>query len=353
MSSILLFSTGNNSVEDIAFSIGAFDIRYYGLFIFIGFILAIILASVKIKYWYKIPFEPFFYFIFIAIPVSILGARIWSYIIGDAQLNTTENFFIQFFKFDGMAIQGGVIFTVIAGLIYFPLILSKPKYQIRTNINDKEYIKSVSTFLYADAIIPCVLIGQVIGRWGNFFNGEVYGAPASEEQLYWLKVLMPGVYDGMWINGKLYQPLFLYESFANFFLFLFLYVALEFIRYHKVGDISAGYFIGYGILRIIMEPLRSAQFNYTMTYVTTALMIIGGIVFVLYNHLYLCKHRRTKFLFMYYVKSTYIFKLMWKRINKKYRIYMENVDPNNTNYLRKTKPNFYRDDSHLLYYKGH
>lgn len=354
---ILLFSTGNNSVEDVAFSIGSFEVRWYGILIFFGFILAIILASVKIKYWYKIPFEPFFYFIFIAIPVSILGARIWSYVIGDAQLNTSESFFAQFFRFDGMAIQGGVIFTVIAGIIYFPITLSKPKHQIRTCLNNKEYVKSVSTFLYADAIIPCILIGQIVGRWGNFINGEVYGSVATPEQLHWLEVLMPSVYDGMWIteNGvsTLHQPLFLYESFANFFVFLLLYVGVEFIKNHKVGDISAGYFVGYGIVRIIMEPLRESQFNYTMTYITTALMIAGGILFIIYNHLYLYKHRNIKFIFMYYVKFTYLFKLIWSKIDKKYNNYMKNIDPNNENYLRRTKPNFYRDDSHMLYYKGH
>lgn len=353
----LIFSLGNNSVEDVAFSIGSFEVRWYGILIFFGFILSIVFISIKIKYWYKVPFEPFFYFIFIAIPVSIIGARAWSYIIGDAKLNNVESFFTQFFRFDGMAIQGGVIFAVISGLIYFPLILAKPKYQIRTSLDGKEYIKSVSTFVYADAIAPCILVGQIIGRWGNFINGEVYGSIATPEQLHWLKVLMPAVYDGMWIteNGvtTLHQPLFLYESFANFFVFIFLYVGIEYIKQHKSGDLAAGYFVGYGIVRIIMEPLRAAQFNYAMTYVTTAFMIIGGIAFILYNHLYLCKHRDTKYLFMYYVKFTFFFKLLWTKINKKYGEYMSKVDPNNENYLRRTKPNFHREVSQLLYYKGH
>lgn len=352
-----LFDLGNNSVEDVAFSIGNFQIRWYGILIFIGFIVAIVFASIKIKYWYKIPFEPFFYFIFIAIPVSVLGARIWSYVIGDAKMDWSGNVLYQFFQFNGMAIQGGVIFTTIAGLIFFPLILEKPKYQIRTNFNGKEYVKSVSTFLYADAIVPCILIGQIIGRWGNFINGEVYGALATPEQLHWLKVLMPAVYDGMWINvngvPELHQPLFLYESFANFFLFIFLYVIMEFIKGHKVGDITSGYFIGYGIVRIIMEPLRENQFNFTMTYVTTGFMMAGGILFILYNHLYLCKHRNIKFIWMYYVKVTFIFKLIWSKLNKKYRNYMEKIDPKKENYLRRTKPEFYRDESQFLYYKGH
>ncbi len=360
--------TLGNGIDPVAFHIGGLDVRYYGIFAFIGFTVAIALIIIKLHFWYKVPLDPFIYFAFLAIPTSILGARIWSFIIGDAQFYPGANFserIVQFFsgripdgdhgKSGGLAIQGGVMLTTITGLIYFPLVLRKPKYQIRTMKDGIETVKPVSTFVYADVIIPCILVGQLIGRWGNFFNGELFGSAVRDGSLDWLSKVMPGVYDGMYDSNTnaYYQPLFLYESFCDFWLFLFLYVAIEFIPNIKAGDISAGYFIGYGIIRLIMEPLRDAQFRFISTYVICGLQIVFGIAFILYNHLWFCKHRDIKYFYTFWVKFSYRFKLLWALMNKSYRFKLEQRDPEAINYGYAKKPEFNRKPTEIFYYRGH
>lgn len=358
----ILQETLKNTVTDnkIAFEIGSIPVSWYGIIAFFGFLIAIGFAFCKVKWWYKIPMEPIFYFAFIAIPVSILGARCWSFIIGDSKI-TADAFgaqIVQFFnlKTGGLAIQGGVLFVLLAGVIYFPLMLKKPKYQIRTMKEGKEHIKPVSSFLYADAIIPCVLIGQALGRWGNFINGELYGAAVSNGGLDWLEKVMPAVYTGMTDRGNIgvvYQPLFLYESFGDFWIFIILYFAVEFMRFHKVGDISAGYFVGYGILRLAMEPLRDAQFKFATTYVTCSIEIVCGIAFILYNHLWLAKHRDIRYLYEFWIKFSYGFKVMWASMSKSYASKLNMRDPNRERYGLAKNPQFRRTPDQIYYYKGH
>lgn len=332
----------------IAFSIGGMEIAWYGILFTFGFIAAIALAIVKIEYWYKVSSAPFYHFVFIGIPVSILGARIWSFMIGDAaKLLETQNFFQAFFNFreGGLAIQGGVLFTVIAACIYFPLILKKPKYHIKTQVNKEFYVKQVSMWVYADAIIPCILVGQIIGRWGNFMNQEVYGplvASGDIDSMNWLKTVMPGVWRGMFIyeNGVLkgfYQPFFLYESFANFWVFLILYVGFEFIEKRKTGDIGISYFIFYGIVRLIMEPFRSGPFQFSFSIVTSVLFILIGISLIIANHFYFSKNRNFRF-FDYFI---FVIKYL----------YLKTIKKNNSINI-KNKEKFYRKPEEIYYYRG-
>lgn len=351
----LLNATAPYIPTKIAFHLGSLEVAWYGIFIFIGFTMAIIIACLKLAKWYKIPYDPFFYFTMIGIPVSILGARLWSFIIGDA--NITSNFFVDFWDFGsgGIAIQGGIIFTLISALIYFPLILSKPKYQIRTNSNDIFYVRKISSWVYADAIMPCILIGQIIGRWGNFFNQEVYGALVENPEMTmgWLKTVMPDVYYGMFIGGNpssFHQPLFLYESFGNFFIFIFLFVGCEFIKFRKAGDIGIMYFLFYGILRLIMEPLRSAQYTFVTSIVISTLFIVCSIALLISNHLFICKNRDKKILFHGWIIFSFFLKKILALVNKEYKNSILLKDPNLENYGFKKKPVFIRQEDEIMYY---
>lgn len=345
--------------DPTAFSIGNFPIQWYGIFFTLGFIFAIILASIKLEYWYKVSYTPFYFFVFIGIPVSILGARIWSFIIGDAaKLLETKNFFSAFFDFrqGGLAIQGGVVFAVIAGCIYFPLILKKPKYNIKTKLNDVVYVKQVSSWVYADAIIPCVLIGQIIGRWGNFMNQEVYGPSVSAENIEsfnWLKNFMPAVWRGMFIkseNFTFHQPFFLYESMANFAVLILLYVVFEFIKFRKVGDIALSYFFFYGLIRIFMEPFRSSDFKFSASIVTSALFIVFSVLLIVLNHLIFSKNRNFKFwAFSWFIFKKSITLLKQNLIN----IFNKNKKASKLEFSNEIKKKFYRSDSEMYYYNGY
>ncbi len=276
----------------VAFSIADLQVYWYGIFTALGYLIAIGVYLLTLHFRYKVSVEPGFYFVFLAIPVILLGARVWSYIIGDA----TD--IRQFFNFrnGGLAVQGGVVFGAIAGIIFFPLILMKKSFHKRIVENGNVYIVKPSVWIYADAIIPTILLGQAIGRWGNFFNGEIFGAEASPESLAWLKTLMPGVYNGMQCHqisstvqldpslteGAYYQPLFLYESFLNIMLFISTYLVLASFRQVKIGVLSGTYFLGYGIIRMATETLRNHSFKFTNTYVMNGLLLAVGILLIVY-----------------------------------------------------------------------
>ncbi|MCF0227366.1 MAG: prolipoprotein diacylglyceryl transferase [Malacoplasma sp.] len=265
----------------VAFSIGGLPIMWYGIFVTVGFILAIALAGIKIAVWYKIKTDPLFYFCLILIPVSIFGARLWSCCIG----NTEWHEFINFRK-GGLAVEGGVILALLAAIIYFPLILKSNKYKIRdikTDPNDPQ-VRQVSAWVYLDAIVPCILIGQILGRWGNYFNQEVYGMAISEDQtayLTWLSTNLPYMYVAG-LNAYA-QPLFLYESCANIVGLALIYVAMEYIPKVKCGSLTISYFLWYGIVRAIMEPLRYSNYKYVGTYVMTGIWIVAALILLILN----------------------------------------------------------------------
>lgn len=338
----------------IAFSIGSLDVAWYGILFTLGFIAAIGLACLKLEKWYKISSNPFYWFVFIGIPVSLLGARIWSFIIGDAaKLLENQNFFQAFFNFreGGLAIQGGVLFTVIAACIYFPLVLKKPQYHVKTKIGEQLYVKQVSMWVYADAIIPCILIGQVIGRWGNFTNQEVYGPEVLPENIHsmdWLRTFMPVVWRGMFINGHFYQPFFLYESMINFCFFIALYVGGEFIKQRKAGDLGITYFILYGLVRVCMEPFRTNDFQFSFSIVTSALFIVVGIIFLVLNHLIFSKIRNFKVL-------SYIYDIIFKRPTNYNDNKQSSIQKNKLTKEKKTidKRKYYRTPEEIFFYNGH
>lgn len=299
----------------VAFSIGSnFNIYWYGIIFVCGFLIAILTYSLRLKFHYKVPYDPGFYYIFLAIPMTIIGARLWSLAIGDA-----KDFFD--FRSGGLAIQGGVIAGVLSAAVYFPLILRIPKYHIRDiDADGNVVIRQPSMWIYADAIIPTILIGQALGRWGNFINGEIFGAESTVNDLQWLKKAMPAVFEGMkhyFIEGNktlftIYQPLFLYESFFNVIVFVFIYFGLSYIKQLKIGFISMSYFFFYGVTRFSTESARAPQFSFEGTYIINSLLLIFGVLGALYVQ-FIAPLLRKKFLLdaiieMFYKKKDQIHK---------------------------------------------
>ncbi|MDE6289478.1 MAG: prolipoprotein diacylglyceryl transferase, partial [Ureaplasma sp.] len=295
----------------IAFTIGEnFHIYWYAILTLFGYIVAIGIYHAVLKWRYKINVEVGFYFVFAAIPCIFLGARIWSCIIENTPIS-------KFFSIreGGLAVQGGVLGGLIAAFVYFPIILRFPKFHKRVVEGGNVYIQRPSMWLYADVIIPVILIGQAIGRWGNFMNGEIFGDiisdgqvinefnyggtiisyadPNSPNSLWWLKSLMPGVYNHMisqvsnssvgLVAGALYQPLFLYESFFNIMLFIIIYVFLPFFKEIKAGVISGSYFLGYGIIRMITESMRNVSFQKPETFVMNGILLGAGLIIIIYT----------------------------------------------------------------------
>lgn len=270
---------------------------WYPVCIMIGFAVAILAGCLKLWKRYKVSVEPFYWFILIGVPTAILGARFGSCAIGQTPWS-------DFWKFlqgeGGLAIEWGVMLTVIVAFIYFPLVLRRPSYKVRDYFSNEPAVKRVSMWMYFDAIVPAILIAQFIGRWGNYCNQEVFGKLVTDENLAWF---LYRVFPGMYIKENVsvvgwYQPLFLWEGIGNLGMFFILYFGVEFIPQRKAGDLAAGYFIWYGIFRACLEPLRytdEVQGFYFLTSIIVSILwaVLGG-MFILINHLLISKVRDKK-----------------------------------------------------------
>lgn len=278
-----------DGVSNVAFHIGNLTIDWYGIFVTIGFILAITLVLIKLKFWYKINTDAFYYYCLMGIPLAIIGARFWSCCIGDASWS-------RFWRIweGGLAIQGGVVFDVLLALWWFPFILKKPRYHVRDILLSPEQpvVRQVSMWLYADAVLPCILIGQIIGRWGNYFNQEVYGnIIAPTEGNMWFLNFLSNVLPYMYINGSSIspcylnyaQPLFLYESMLNFLGLILIYVVMEFIPKIKAGTIGITYMAWYSTIRLSLEGLRAPDYHYKPTYIMCGIWLGLSIILIVLN----------------------------------------------------------------------
>lgn len=222
------------------FSIFGLTIAWYAICILIGVIIAVVLGVNEGK---KLGIAPDIIYVgvLIILPVSIIGARIW-YVIFNASNFTS---FAQILGFDsdgnfvglaGLAIQGGVIFACISVFIYCK-------------------VRKISLFRIMDLVAPGFLIGQICGRWGNFFNQELYGPKITSS---WYKSVISTIFgDQMYIDGALRHPVFLYESLLNLVMFVFmLVIRRKSKKALKIGDMIGLYLVWYGIVRIFTESLR-------------------------------------------------------------------------------------------------
>lgn len=242
------------------FQIGKITITYYALIILFGAYIAYLLARYFVKkegYDDKI-LESTFY---IAFPSGIVGARIW-YVIAEWSKEFAGREFWHVFAIweGGLAIQGGAILGILVGVLY--VHYKKPHYNV---------------LAMADLVIPNILIAQAIGRWGNFFNQEVYGA--ATEVGAW-KILGNWFVDQMTIDGAFRLPLFLIEGIVNVLGFvLIMFVVRVFLKkYLKPGYLSSLYIIWYGLTRVILEPLRDAQYKMGTNVMASQVMAYAFVV---------------------------------------------------------------------------
>lgn len=231
----------------------------YGLSIGLG-IWAASEASFRLSKKRKIKEKTFNQLLIWVIAGGILGARIynvieyWDYY----QQNLTE--ILKLWQ-GGLGIWGAVIGGALTILAFYYLK------------GRKEKIKPTDLL---DVVTIGVPLGQAIGRWGNFFNKEIYGKVTS---LPW------GWY--MEATGEKHHPLFLYESLLNLTLFLLLWQKSK-NKKTKSGEITGMYLMGYGIIRFCLEWLRPENIRWEIQGVPTAVIfsVISfslGLIFYLKN----------------------------------------------------------------------
>jgi prolipoprotein diacylglyceryl transferase len=246
-------------------------VTFYAVFILSGAFLAYTVADYSfVKLGKKKGFvEDVF---IIAFPAGILGARLW-YVWGQWSLEFADQPLWKIFAIweGGLAIMGGALGGALAGILY---VFIKRK--------DINIIQAI------DIAVPTILLAQAIGRWGNFFNQEVYGAIADVNQWMWLPTL---IREQMTINGSFRVPLFFIESMINLsgFFVIRYGVGRGLQRFIRPGDQALMYLVWYGLTRGIMEPLRNPLYNMgnagDWSLIWGWVFFATGLLAILLNHL--------------------------------------------------------------------
>ena len=250
-------------------------IAFYAIFILTGALLVLAITDHEFykKYGRHGILENVFY---VAFPAGIIGARIW-YVIGE--WNNPESGFAEnpltifAIRDGGLAIMGGALFGIIAGVWFF--VKRRKAYDIG---------------FAADIIIPTILVAQAIGRWGNFFNQEVYGGDITDISKWWF--LPEFIKRQMFILGKYRQPFFLIESALNLTgYFVIRYGVGEGLKkYRKPFDMAFMYIVWYGLVRFIMEPLRDPMFRMgaggKWSEYNALIFFVVGVALIVLNHIF-------------------------------------------------------------------
>lgn len=246
--------------------IGNLSIAWYAVLIIGGAILCYLVAN-RMATRAGFSKDLFGNIFFLCFPMGIIGARLW-FVLSNLDMYRGADWYRAFFIWEGgLAIQGGVVLAVVAAVIY---------------LRKKE--PDLSVLQIFDFAVPNILLGQAIGRWGNFFNQEVYGACVSRDTLSFLpRFILDQMAGGGGIAcgvSQVAQPLFLYESLFNLIGWLILSFLLRYkwTKRRPHGVLTALYFVYYGIVRACLEPLRNEMFIMRIGGVSTS--VATSIVFV-------------------------------------------------------------------------
>lgn len=214
---------------DRVLQIGSFSIHYYGLIIAIGLALAVI-YGLRRKKVFGLTEDDILDGALLIVPFAIICARAY-YCAFSWDSFKDDPISVLYIWNGGLAIYGGVIGAAIGILVYCK-------------------VKKLSIGATLDLVALGFLIGQSIGRWGNFMNREAFGAPVSQD--YFLAM---GLFNRYLGEYQYFHPTFLYESLWNAVGF----VALHFLSKKRQydGQIALGYVAWYGLGRTIVEGLRT------------------------------------------------------------------------------------------------
>ena len=245
-------------MDNVLVSIGPINIYWYSFLIMVAVFVG---WGIAIRYVKRegISVNAFNDMIIYTILVAVLGARVY-YVLFNFE--AYEDDFLGVFKIweGGLAIYGAII----AGIVYILWFCRKRRLG---------FVKML------DVMSLSLLLGQAIGRWGNFFNQEAYGGECTKEFLVNLH-LPQFIIDGMYIDGVYYQPTFLYESIWCFVgVFILMYIRKRSVG--KVGKQVSFYLIWYGIGRVVIESMRSDSLyigSYRVSQIVSIIFIIIGII---------------------------------------------------------------------------
>lgn len=241
------------TVSRSLFSIFGIPIYTYGLLIGLGIVLGFIYATKETKKQ-GISQDDFLNMFLIGVPVAIICARLY-YVIFSWSSYKNNLWEIFNLRGGGIAIYGGVIGAAAVVLIYCKK-------------------KKINIGAVLDILAIGLLIGQAIGRWGNFVNGEAFGSSCS---MPWAMTIKQ---DGA-IIANMVHPTFLYESIFNAIgiIVLCLYKRKKIFN----GELFCGYMVWYGFGRLLIEGLRSDSLywgDFRVSQLLSAIIVVAGIIII-------------------------------------------------------------------------
>lgn len=224
------------SPGDIAFQLGYADIHWYGIIMSVSMLCALFLILfLRKKYFKDVSVDFICDLSFYVILFGIVFARIY-YVILDFDYFIKNPFAIPAVWTGGISIQGAIIGAVITGWYYCK------------NAGVK-FLRTADLFSFG------AVLGQIIGRWGNFFNSEAFGLPTNLPwKLYIPYSLRPEEYK----DFAYFHPTFLYESLLNVLVLTIMFLILRKTgENRKDGLIFCSYVILYSLVRIVIETFRT------------------------------------------------------------------------------------------------
>lgn len=250
-------------MDRVAVDLGPIQIYWYSIFIFIGLLVASILIFKEARRR-NIDEDFLVNLIFNTIIIGLIGARLY-YVIFNLPYYIANPIEIFAIWNGGLAIHGGVF----AALIFIIIYCKKHE---------------VNCLQILDIMVVGLIIGQAIGRWGNFFNGEAYGQITSLEELKEQQIPM-FIINGMYILGEYRQPTFFYESTWCLSGFLAMLIIRKY-KYLKRGQLTGFYLFWYGFGRFLIESMRTDALmlgSLKMAQIVSIVFIIVGIILFFYN----------------------------------------------------------------------
>jgi phosphatidylglycerol---prolipoprotein diacylglyceryl transferase len=253
------------------FFIGQFEIKFYGIILMLGAVAGAFLASREAKrrgYEPEIVWDLMIYLLI----GGIIGARLWHIFTPPPSSGVTTEWYLTHpldalnIRKGGLGIPGAVIAGVI--VMYF--------YARRHGLGFTDWL---------DIGAPGLALGQGIGRWGNFFNQELYGAPTT---LPWKIFIDPEHRLVDYSDVEYYHPLFLYESIWNFGnMFLLLWISRRYADWLKSGDLFLIYLIVYPVGRFLLDFLRldaSIVAGLNINQTVMAVVAVGAALALVWRH---------------------------------------------------------------------
>jgi len=253
------------ALDRVFIQLGPISIYWYGVIIATGLFLGLYLATREADRL-GLKKDLIVDLIVFAAPVAIIFARIYYVIFEWENYRGAPLWKLIAVWEGGIAIHGALIGAVLTAIVY-------------------ARVKGVSFWQLADIVAPGLILGQAIGRWGNFMNQEAHGGPISETAYQNFHQYLPDfIMDQMCIGGTLYHPAFLYESVWNI-LVLILLIILR--KYNPLrGEVFLSYVIFYSIGRFFIEGMRTDNLMLgpiKQAQLLSLVLIIGAAIFIFYR----------------------------------------------------------------------